>query len=67
MAAEGIITVLIKNILIPEIAAAIKRAREKKQGIEPTEEEVFQELESNIARGQELGRAFLARTGGDIT
>lgn len=60
--AKEIVPILIKQVALPEILRIIKRKHEEKNGIWPTEEEVFEELKKTVGIGRAEGQEFLART-----
>jgi hypothetical protein len=59
-----IIVALVKDVVVPEVILAYRRAQEKKSGDHPTEAEVLTEFEANTAEGIARGEAFLARIRG---
>lgn len=60
-----ILTALVKDVVLPEAIRAYKQARDKKNGAEPTDDEVRAEFDANTAEGIAKGEAFLARMRSD--
>lgn len=56
------ITILINELLIPEVSRIIKNYYDTHHGNFPTEAEILAELEKNTSRYIQQGRDFLART-----
>lgn len=54
-------TILIDQIVVPEVIAAIRRIRER-GNTNPTDKEVIAELNANIELGDAIAAAYLERT-----
>lgn len=60
--ATEVVPILIKQVVLPEILRVIKKKHEEKNGIWPTEEEIFEELKKTVGTGRAEGQEFLTRT-----
>lgn len=57
-----LITIFLKDVLIPEVMRAIRNHQAANNGKFPTEAEVFAALEKTTSEGIAEGQAFLDRT-----